>query len=213
MSDRRVGLDIGSPGTASTGTGTAGSQAREEPDQGLANMFREKLAGGETPAGTAQGQPQMRPFDLFAHAAPAPDPGQAATERRAQVIEETVSRMLVSDASRGGTAEVRVRIRDDLLPGTEVRVSEQAGRLEVHFVATDPASVTWLAAQAESIAGEISRRLRRDVRVSVKREGEDAEHVADGSGNASDSLPGGPASLFANRPIADDDEGKREGEP
>ena len=214
MTDRRVGLDLGSPGATSTGSGSAGagSRQREEPDAALADQFRKKLAGGEAPAASAP-VPQASPFDLFARAAAPAEPHSVSTERRAQVIEETVSRMLVADATRGGPAEVRVHLRDDLLPGTEVRVSEQAGRLEVHFVATDAASITWLAAQAEAIAGEISRRLRRDVRVSVRRDGDDGEHVADGSGAPAESLPAGPAALFAQRLREDGDGSKKEDEP
>jgi hypothetical protein len=212
MSERRVGLDLGAPGTPSPGTGSpgTGSQPREEADPGQAEMFRRKLAEGEQASAHGAGtQPLARPFDLFGTGAPPPDPkGAEAAERRARVIEETVSRLLVSGGSGAGDPEVRIRMKNDLLPGAELRLVERAGRLEVDFVATDPESAAWLAAQAGTLAAEISRRLRREVRVSVRKDDYDTEPVAES--NASEPRPAldGPSVLFAHRMV---DENGREG--
>jgi len=211
VSDRRVGLDIGAPGTPSPGTGSpgTGSQAREDADPGLAEMFRRKLEGEPAPAPGPGTQAPTRPFDLFGAAAAAPDPkaGEAA-ERRARVIEETVSRLLVSGGSGAGTPEVRIRMKNDLLPGAELRLVERGGSLEIDFVATDPESAAWLAAQAGTLAAEISRRLRRDVRVSVRKDDYDGEPIARSDGAEPRPALDGPAALFAHRLV---DENGREG--
>ena len=213
MSERRVGLDIGAPGTPSSGTGSpgTGSQSREEADPGLAEMFRRKLEGEQSPAPGANAQLPPRPFDLFGAAAPKGDPkGAEAAERRARVIEETVSRLLVSSGSGTDTQEVRIRMKNDLLPGAELRLVECGGRLEVDFVATDPASGAWLAAQANTLASEISRRLRRDVRVSVRMDDYDREPLAESDGAEARSALEGPAALFAHRLV--DGNGREGGE-
>jgi len=213
MSERRVGLDIGAPGTPSSGTGSpgTGSQSREEADPGLAEMFRRKLEGEQAPAPGANAPAPARPFDLFGAAAPRENPQSAdAAERRARVIEETVSRLLVSNGSDSGAPEVRIRMKNDLLPGAELRLVERGGRLEVDFVATDPESAAWLASQTETLAGEISRRLRRDVRVSVRRDDYDREPIAESDGAEAGSALAGPAALFAHRLV--DDTGREGGE-
>jgi hypothetical protein len=211
VSERRVGLDIGAPGTPSSGTGSpgAGSQSREEADPGLAEMFRRKLEGEPAPAPGANVPAPARPFDLFGAVAPRENPKSAdAAERRARVIEETVSRLLVSSGSDASSPEVRIRMKNDLLPGAELRLVECGGRLEVDFVATDPESAAWLAAQAETLAGEISRRLRRDVRVSVRRDDYDREPIAESDGSEARPDLAGPAALFAHRLV---DGNEREG--
>jgi len=213
MTERRVGLDLGAPGTPSPGTGSpgTGSQPRGEADPDQAEMFRRKLAeGGQSPAQNA-GTQAPRPFDLFGAAATTPDPkGAEAAERRARVIEETVSRLLVSSGSGTGDPEVRIRMKNDLLPGAELRLVERGGRLEVDFVATDPESAAWLAAQAGTLAAEISRRLRREVRVSVRKDDYDAEPVAESDAAEPRSTLEGPAALFAHRMV--DDNGRDGGE-
>ena len=199
MSERRVGLDLGMPSGASVGADPGGArpgEERPEADAGLAQRFREQLAQGAAPPPEAP--PAARPFDLFG-AARAPE-AQARPEpsKLAEMVEQSASRMLVSGGA--GEAAVRIRLKDDLLPGTEVRIAQRDGRLEIEFVATEAASGTWLAAQSESIAGEVSRRLRRDVRVLVKREdAEGTETLADRAGESAPDLPSGPASLFGTR--------------
>jgi hypothetical protein len=206
-----VGLDIGSAGTPSARPGDTGtrSQSRDEPDPQLTEQFREKMAARDAPADGQGIPPPMRPFDLFGHATMPADAPQTETQERVNDIQEAVARLLVSDASRG-PAEVRIRLKDELLPGTEIRVRENSGRLEIDFVASDPESANWVAAQAETIAGELSRRLRREVRLRVQREGEEAGQVAE-AGASESNLPGGPAALFAHRPLEGDD-GNKDGE-
>ena len=192
--NRPINLDLNSTGAASTGThADAQSRPREEADPQAADQFRARLSAPEPQA--QQQPPAASPFSLFGSARiPEPADSQAA-EKRSQVIEEAVSRMLVTDPSRGGEAQVRIKLRDDVLPGTEVRVSQREGRLEVEFVA-NAESAAWLAAQAESIAAELARRLRREVRVAVRPDDDEEATLAEETRSSQDSLPEGPAALF-----------------
>ena len=195
MIERPVNLDMGSAGAASSGT-HADSQPkpREQADSQAADQFRARMAAPDAQA-AQQAVPLANPFSLF-NTARTPDAADSqATETRTHLIEEAVSRMLVSDTSRGGESEVRLRLANDLLPGTEVRVSERGGALQVEFVA-NAESGAWLAAQAESIAGELARRLRREVRVAVRADDAQASSLAEETAQQDESLPAGPAALF-----------------
>lgn len=204
MSDK-IHLDIGSPGGRGVGAdaGGARSQERGEADTGDAERFRASLAG-QAPA-QPQAAPLARPFDLFAGRVPDPPASSESSRRTAELVEQAVSRLLVGGTQ--GESEVRIRLKSDLLPGTEVRLAQRDGRLEVEFAVTDPESGAWLAAQSSAIAGEMARRLKRDVRVRVTDENEGAS-LADESGGAEPGLPAGPASLLARRDPEPDDEGR-----
>jgi hypothetical protein len=98
-------------------------------------------------------------------------------------------------------------MKNDLLPGAELRLVERGGSLEIDFVATDPESAAWLAAQAGTLAAEISRRLRRDVRVSVRKDDYDGEPIARSDGAEPRPALDGPAALFAHRLV--DENGRK----
>ncbi|HYC37704.1 MAG TPA: type III secretion HpaP family protein [Usitatibacter sp.] len=213
MSDmRKVSLDIGAPGTASAGADGAASQPRDrgEADPGLAEQFRSKLAGPPQADAAQPPAPMARPFDLFA-SGPPQGPAPGASARLAEAVEQAAARVLVSAGGGAGEGEVRIQLKDDVLAGTEVRLTQREGRLEVAFVSDNAQSAAWLAAQSESIAGELARRLRRDVRIAVKTaEAEGETILAQQEAGDASSLPAGPASLFATRMPANrggDDEG------
>ncbi len=196
----RLSLDIGGPGSAGAGAAGADTGARRDADPALAEQFRRSL--GEAAADGAASAPGLaNPFALFgtlAAPAGAPAPQAPAAEARFAGLQEAIERILVSDGSTGGEREVRVRLSDDLLPGTELRIVQHEGRLEVAFVAVDPASLAWLVSQSESMARELARRLKRDVRVAVRDEEGDREggDAATSDAGGEPPPPSGPASLF-----------------
>lgn len=179
----------------------------------------EERAADAGPEGSNDAPPQgtPTPFDLFRPGAMASSasatqgaPGAGAgtgVDDRLEAVAQAIERMTFSDGSTGGEREVRVELRSNLLPGTELRIAERAGELQVEFVVTDPKSGAWLSAQSESMAGQLAERLRRDVRVRVRAPDADANTAQGDIARRPDEpvqLPGpaggpGATGLFGDR--------------
>ncbi|WP_129781703.1 hypothetical protein [Peristeroidobacter soli] len=183
MSERTVRLDIGAQANtradssgAHAGSGGLGEQAAEE----HVDRFRRALAGADEVSAsstTARSSDAQTPnalgaFGLFGGMSRAPQfesetstslaPGrQPVTSRLAS---EVADRILVSaDADR----EARIFIREDVLPGVEVRITQEHGRWLVEFAISDARSFEILDHAGEQLAGELAERLRSDVEVRL----------------------------------------------
>lgn len=156
------------------GLGTATRQARQDDAQ----RFQE-LMGGEGRAtdgstaqdGTPPAVPEVRPspFDLFRPAGTGPvaaAPPAAGTDLQG-IAAAVAERILVSDGARPGEQEVRIQLKDNVLPGTEVRLRHEGGRLVVEFVCSNADSVRFLDGQRDGLAGLLNGRLKADVEVRV----------------------------------------------
>jgi hypothetical protein len=168
--DRRIELGVAVPDFGSAlHTGTGGSQQRQEPEAGARERFEQALTSGTLPAGPA-GAAAASPFSLLAQrtapATAAPDP------HLSQGIGSAVERLMVSDG-RSGNQQVRMELKDDLLPGVTVIVQELEGRLQVDFICSVEASRLRLNEAAPSQAHELAQRLRRDVLLRVQTDDED----------------------------------------
>jgi type III secretion system needle length determinant len=85
-----------------------------------------------------------------------------------RIAQQVASQILVSDAS-SGTQEVRITLNESILPGTEVRIAETAGRLEVQFLTSSSDSQNTLSQNQAALQDRLTERLgQRDVVVSVK---------------------------------------------
>lgn len=73
---------------------------------------------------------------------------------------------LVSDGS-DGAQEVRIQLKDSVLPGVEVRVRQEQGRFVVEFVSQNADSTRFLDAQRGALCGLLEGRLKTDVEVRV----------------------------------------------
>lgn len=178
------------PNRASTeGLGRALAGGSSAPGEGFDNArrgasqedvrgFGDLLGGGEGARGGSEDAvptpaPMPSPFDLFRPVAgapgggPVPCPPPAASELRA-LAEAIAERLLVSDGDAPGGQEVRIRLKDGVLPGTEVRLRREGGRLVVEFVCANADSLRFLDAQRAGLADVLGHRLKcaADVRVA-----------------------------------------------
>jgi type III secretion system needle length determinant len=114
----------------------------------------------------------------------APPPGSSGADL-AEVVRAVADRMMVGASGPGGQQEVRIVLKNQVLGGTEIRLSEVEGSLQVHFLAGSPQAESLLRARRQEISSALGERLRRSVRVEVTdREseqepaGEDATHAS-----------------------------------
>ena len=93
--------------------------------------------------------------------APEADPSDGSAARFACEVAE---RILVSADDQ---QEVRVLIRDDVLPGVELRLRRADGRWVVGFTVTDAASFALIEQAGDRIAGDLASRLESGVEVRL----------------------------------------------
>lgn len=86
-----------------------------------------------------------------------------------QAVGRAVERLIVTDSSIAQRQEIHLKLRDDFLPGVELRVFRDGGELRINFVAASPESIAWLQENRDSIRAELRSELREDVAVSVER--------------------------------------------
>lgn len=113
-----------------------------------------------------------RPFGLFG-AAGLNASGTAAAASASgtppglgQDLAEAADRLMVADGS-AGRREVRVELKDDVLPGVTVGVYEEGGRVVAAFACASEASREKLCAGAASLAAELAQSLGRPSLVRV----------------------------------------------
>lgn len=186
--ERRIALDVAVPdfGTRAGADANAGglasgkTDAQTPPDARDAEQFRQALARSAvrtdaTPAAAAPELPLPAPFGLFrpaAQSAAAPAHTPAASAPLTQHIEQAVQRLLVSDDSQG-RRQVRIELKDEVLPGVSVLIEEAEGRLQVDFVCSVESSRLRLNAQAHAQASTLAERLRRAVLIRVQTDDEE----------------------------------------
>lgn len=112
-----------------------------------------------------------RPFGLFAAGVPCamPADAEAAGDVAATLgrdLVEAADRLLVGDGS-SGRREVRVELKDDVLPGVTVSVYHEAGRVVAAFACASEASREKLCAAAPALAAELAQSLDRACLVRV----------------------------------------------
>jgi hypothetical protein len=87
-----------------------------------------------------------------------------AADNTSRLASEVADRILVSaDDDR----EARVFIRDEVMPGVEVRIAQEQGRWLVEFTISDSKSFEVLDQAGEKIANELAERLRSTVEVRL----------------------------------------------
>ena len=91
----------------------------------------------------------------------APVPGELSQDLR-----QAAGRLMVGDGS-SGRREVRIDLKDEILPGVTVSVYEDQGRLVADFVCASEPSREKLCACAPALAGELAGSLNRAVLVRV----------------------------------------------
>ena len=90
---------------------------------------------------------------------------------RLEVFREVADRILVSDAAFSGEQEIRVSIKESILPGTEVRVAQEDGRLVVRLVTESDQSFRTLTQQQDALQNYLRDRLdNRPISVELSME-------------------------------------------
>ena len=176
MTDRRIGLDTavpqGMPGSSAR-FGTGGADVRGQASKDDRQAFEQAMSSESTQApAPAEAAPVdvPRPFALFgafaqsastATAGGAPAPGELS-----QGLRQAAERLLVGDGS-SGHREVRIELKDEVLPGVTVCVYEDQGLLVAAFICASEPSREKLCACASALAGELAASLNRAVLVRV----------------------------------------------
>ncbi|WP_238866320.1 hypothetical protein [Achromobacter xylosoxidans] len=163
--DRRIGLD-----TAIThGSGLAQSDAqtsgRQASDADRRAFERAMAQGGDESSPAPSAAPT--PFSLFGAAgAQAVVPADAPSGALAEALLGGAEQLLVADGSQG-RRQVRVELKDEVLPGVSVSVYEAEGRVVADFVCANETSRERLATLARPLAEQLAENLGRPTRVRV----------------------------------------------
>jgi hypothetical protein len=166
------------------GSGTSDSGGGQRDGGGHeAHRFHEALRAASASTHSAPDR-ALTPFELLGSpavhrvtAADTPVPVLAPDPQLFRRIGEVVERLMVGDG-RSGNRQVRMDLKEDLLPGVTVTVQELDGRLEVDFTCIHDLPRQRLADAAPEQAQVLASRLDRDVLLRVQaREGEDADRL------------------------------------
>lgn len=181
-----IGPDAG--GTARRETGADDAQRFSDMMRGDGQGTRtgaeadRRRGGGDTaghgqPGDQGQGQdadaPLPGPFDLLrpggmagGRLAGADAGASSRTADLQQVVQAVAERVLVSDGS-DGRQEVRIQLKESVLPGVEVRIRQEGGRTVVDFVSQNADSTRFLDGQRGALGSLLEGRLKTDVEVRV----------------------------------------------
>mgnify|MGYP000970440488 FL=1 len=84
-----------------------------------------------------------------------------------QEVATGIERLMVGDGS-SGHRQVRIELKDELLPGVSVTVQDTDGRVQVDFICSNEDSRLRLNAALPTNAHTLAQRLRRDVLMRVQ---------------------------------------------
>lgn len=129
--------------------------SNEEPSSGLPTPWSPLGAFGFTPA-----------YSI------APREGAESLE---SIGGEIVDRLLVSDPSFSEKQEVRMQLKESVLPGTEVRLTREGGEVRVTFVTTAQESASLLAGHRQNLQVLLEQKFPGE-RIFVEIREEESEH-------------------------------------
>ncbi len=188
-SDRRIDLHLSMPdfGARSLQHGSGDhAPGRDAPDAEAERRLAAALAqdGLDNPK-TADVAPP--PFALFQQSVQSIHQGaRECLPQQAELanhLGSEVERLMVSDGSNGNR-QVRMELKEDLLPGVSVAIQELEGRLQVDFVCSVENSRQKLGSALPDLAHTLAQRLGRDVLMRVQTDDEDDPCVQEALGHA-----------------------------
>lgn len=163
--DRRIGLDtaIAQGSGLSQSDGQAAGRQASDADR---RAFEQALAqDGDDPRSAQSVAPT--PFSLFgALSGQTSVPAEAPSQALAETLLGSAEQLLVADGSQG-RRQVRVELKDEVLPGVSVSVYEEEGRVIADFVCASEPSRQRLAALVRTLAVQLAESLGRLTRVRV----------------------------------------------
>ena len=92
-----------------------------------------------------------------------------------EAINKLVDKIMVSSKDAVNGAEVRMTLKDNILPGTEIRLQRVAGALQVTMNTTSAESHNILAASEASLQKTLSEKLGDKVQVNINMSGAGGE--------------------------------------
>ncbi len=110
----------------------------------------------------------------------------AAAHEVDELVKEIAQRVLVTKEPLKNAGEVRITMQDGVLPGTEVRVSHEGGRLLVNFVTSSHRSVELLGRVQEQFQTQLGAAIKEPVVVKVEH-----RESAQGRAGLADGQTGG----------------------
>jgi hypothetical protein len=172
--DRRIDLNVSVPdfGARNFEFGADGEHQRplDQPDSGSQERFEQALSkkSPTEPVPPERVSPP-NPFSIFGGVGTsAPDTKEAQwTADVSSRIGDSINRLMVDDGQHGNR-QVRMELKDDVLPGVTVSIQELDGRLQVDFICTNEASRLRLNAAASVQARTLAERLHREVLLRVQ---------------------------------------------
>lgn len=172
--DRPFGLPPSLGQGASEHPGSEARRRRPDAPDSDRRAIEEALSRPDDDEGDATplSQEVPRPLSLLGSAAQ-PVTAVEPPIGLAQCLEQAADRLLVADGSNGRGPEVRIALKDEVLPGVTVSIYEGEGRLVAEFICADEQSREKLNACAPGLAQDISQALRRPVLVRVVTEDPD----------------------------------------
>lgn len=189
-SDHRIDLNLTMPDFGARGLQSGsgdGAPGRDAPDAEAERRFAAALAAQDVTAMPQAPATTPPPFALFRQSVQSIHRNvDAALPKQAELaanLGSAVERLMVSDGS-SGNRQVRMQLKDDLLPGVGVAIQELEGRLQVDFVCSVERSRQNLGRALPDLANTLAERLGRDVLMRVQTDDEDDPCVQEALGHA-----------------------------
>jgi hypothetical protein len=181
VSSDRPSLGFGMP----LGAGTRQQEQRREPGSPEGEevaRFERLLEAKPAEAATRPASEGLRAGDLMLRLMGAgPRREEGSLPSAARLFAEVAGRLLVSDPLHGQGAEVRVAVKDEIFPGLEVRIREEAGRLVVELASASAGDLALLRADAPAFTRRLAEKMGREVEVRLKLRTAEGEQDADGA--------------------------------
>ena len=90
-----------------------------------------------------------------------------AVKELPRITEEIAERIMVSAAGLNETPEVRIELKDSIMPDTEIRISQQDGRLTIALVSDSVTSIEMLSQALDSLQEQLNRKFPDAVEITV----------------------------------------------
>jgi type III secretion system needle length determinant len=174
-------------GKPPTSSGASQRPAGEDSDrfERMLEQRRDKDAGAEKDRAGSHHRDKdeqgagMSPGELLLRSlqgAEAPAKVEAAAARGAidTLAGQIADRVLVSKDGLAGGSEVRIQLKESVLPDTEIRIARVEGRLQVELLAGSATALDALRGQDAVLQGKLQDRLQQEVVVVLGSGGAEA---------------------------------------
>ena len=181
--DRKIDLHVSVPDFGhhqfESGTPNGNGARQQQPDAQAKDHFERMLAGEIDEVAKLQngGAENGAPANMFSLLSGLPmaepsRPGLPPEFELSAQIGSSIERLMVDDGQHG-QRQVRMALKDDLLPGVTVVIQELEGRLQVDFICGVESSRLRLNQAAPEQARTLADRLRRDVLLRIQTDDDD----------------------------------------